>query len=105
MGSASVIALSRLVSSSSPPTRAFCTFKRLIRRRRALRILDLNRLQRLKGIEDLFVAVLGIDSDQDRVTVASGDTDTGPVRTSKSKYCQAARSGDSRVGFAEQVRR
>ena len=68
-----------------------------------LRILYLNRLQRLKGIEDLLAAVAAIDSDDFRLTVVGGDTDTGPGGSSMRRYVERMTDGDGRVRFAERV--
>jgi glycosyltransferase involved in cell wall biosynthesis len=71
----------------------------------SLRILYLNRLQRLKGDEQLLGAVHALDSDQLRLTVVGGDTDTAPGGGSMREHAERLVSGDPRISFGERVPR
>jgi glycogen synthase len=68
-----------------------------------LRVLYLNRLERRKGIVQLLDAVRSIDSDELRLTVVGGDTDTAPGRESMREYAESLVDGDARITFAKHV--
>jgi glycogen synthase len=68
-----------------------------------LRMLYLNRLERRKGIAPLLSAVRSLDSDQLRLTVVGGDTDTAPGGGSMRKYAQQLADGDTRITFSDRV--
>jgi glycogen synthase len=68
-----------------------------------LRILYLNRLERRKGVAPLLSAVRSLDSDQLRLTVVGGDTDTAPGGRSMREHAERLVNGDTRITLAKQV--
>lgn len=69
-----------------------------------LKVLYVNRLQRLKGIVELLEAVRILDSNEIRLTVVGGDTETGPGGCSMRQHAERVAQGDARVRFVGRVR-
>lgn len=70
-----------------------------------LRLLYLGRLERRKGVQDLLRAVTSIESDDVRLTLLGGDTDTAPLGTSMRAQLELVASGDHRIEFLDAVPR
>jgi glycosyltransferase involved in cell wall biosynthesis len=68
-----------------------------------LRILYLNRLELRKGIAPLLGAMRSLDSDQLRLTVVGGDTNTAPGGGSMRDYAEGLVGGDPRITLSEHV--
>ena len=71
----------------------------------SLRLLYLGRLERRKGVQNLLRAVSSIESDDLRLTLLGGDTDTGPLSTSMRAQLELLAGGDSRIEFLDAVPR
>lgn len=70
-----------------------------------LRLLYLGRFERRKGVQDLLRAVTSIESDEVRLTLLGGDTDTAPLGTSMRAQLELVASGDHRIEFLDAVPR
>ena len=68
-----------------------------------LRLLYLNRLQRLKGIEELVTAVRSLPDEELTLTVVGRDTMTGPDQTSMRAHIESLAGGDPRIVLCDQV--
>ena len=70
-----------------------------------LRLLYLGRLERRKGVQDLLRAVTSIESNDVRLTLVGGDTNTAPLGTSMRAQLELVASGDPRIEFLDAVPR
>jgi glycogen(starch) synthase len=70
-----------------------------------LRLLYLGRFERRKGVQDLIRALTSIESDDVRLTLLGGDTDTAPLGTSMRAQLELAASVDYRIEFLDAVPR
>ena len=68
-----------------------------------LRLLYLNRLQRLKGIEELVTAVRSLPDEDLTLTVVGRDTMTGPDQTSMRAHIESLVGDDPRIVLCDQV--
>ena len=68
-----------------------------------VRLLYLNRLQRLKGIEELVTAIRSLPDEDLTLTVVGGDTATGPEQTSMRAHIQSLVADDHRIVVRGQV--
>ena len=70
-----------------------------------LRVLYFGRLERRKGVRELVAAVLGLASQDWRLTIVGADTDTAPLGQSMRDLLAAEIAGDPRVELHDRVPR
>jgi glycogen(starch) synthase len=68
-----------------------------------LRLLYLGRLERRKGVQNLIRAVTGLESEEWRLTLVGGDTETAPLRTSMRQQLELMAANDPRIEFRTSV--
>jgi glycosyltransferase involved in cell wall biosynthesis len=68
-----------------------------------LRLLYLNRLERRKGITELISAVRSLPDAQLTLTIAGGDTETGPGGTSMREHARGLAADDPRIDFVGRI--